>query len=290
MKRKLFILSSGRAAALFIILAFFSRSEVSAHATEKSSPFVAVFIDEKTEKDMGPFPYERSQTAKAMRALRQAGAKAVVIKFFLDQSKPGPGDDELAAEIKKIPTLLQARMDPNEPNPNALSKRFSYSSQVKGDIRKLLSGESGWIPLEKFSKNAATVGFVDIAREEDIFSIPLVERFQNLVVPSLQLATLDFLFGKRSTITLGHNAKIGNKTLPINAAGEATYELPAKDQIDSISFVDLLKGNFDRKRIAEKIVVLGFDGASAPTMPTKFGPLRVHRLFYFSLLSLHSRL
>lgn len=97
-----------------------------------TNPFVAVFIDAKTEKSLGPFPYDRLKTAQAIAKLHEYGAKGVVIKYFIDQPRPGTGDDALALEFKKIPVLLQAQFDESEKTPNPLPAHFNISNQLQG--------------------------------------------------------------------------------------------------------------------------------------------------------------
>jgi len=254
------------------------------------SPFIAVFVDDATEKELGPIPYDRSKYAEVISALREAKAKAVVIKFFLDQAKPGAGDDALAAEIQKMPVLLQARLNLGGPNPNPLPVSFGCASQVKGDTQKLLSGQSGWIPLEKFSQGCAGVGFVDIVSKNDVLNIPMVLKYKDTVSPSLELATLELAFGKSAQIFLGDKVTLASHSLPVDSLSQIHARLPDKDQIDYISFVDVIKGNFDKKRVAGKIVILGFDAKETPVLATTLGPLRIHRLFYHSLESLYEQL
>ncbi len=253
------------------------------------NPFIAVFVDDATEKELGPFPYDRSKYAEVISILREAKAKAVVLKYFLDRAKPGAGDDELSAEIKKIPVLLQARLDPGEPQPHPLPVRFGLGSRVKGDTHALLYAKSGWIPLEKFSLGCAGIGFVDIASKNDVLNIPMVLKYKDTLVPSLELAALELAFGEPAQILLGDKVIMAGHSLPVDPSGQVRAKLPAKDQIDSISFVDVIQGNFDRKRVAGKIVILGFDAKETPVLATSLGPLRIHRLFYYSLKSLNEQ-
>jgi hypothetical protein len=254
------------------------------------NPFIAVFVDDATEKALGPFPYDRSKYAEVISTLREAKAKAVVLKYFLDQAKPGGGDDELSVEIKKLPVLLQARFDQSEPHPNSLPVSFGCGSRVRGDTSALLSGQSGWIPLEKFSQGCVGIGFVDIASKNDVLNIPMVIKYRGCVLPSLELAALELALGQPASIFLGDKISFASHSLRVNASGQIHVQLPAKDQIDSISFVDVIKGNFDKKRVAGKIVILGFDAKETPVLATSMGPLRVHRLFYYSLESLYEQL
>ena len=254
-------------------------------ATPNPFPFVAVFIDAKTEKILGPFPYDRSKTAQAISKLRENGAKAVVIKYFIDQPRPGTGDSELAMEIKKIPVLLQAQFDETEKMPNPLPEHFNISNKLQGNTNKLLSGTSGWIPLKKFIQNCAGLGFVDVANPNKPL-VPLVVKYQSIIMPSLWLAILELLEDSKAKIVIGKNATIGKLVIPVNDIGEARYELPTKDIIDSISFIDLLEGKINRKRLLGKIVILGVDLNTIPTFETKIGRIGSHRLFYHSLMGL----
>ena len=253
------------------------------------NPFVAVFIDSKTENTLGPFPYDRAKTAQAIRKFREAGAKAVIIKYFLDLPKPGTGDDELAEEIKQLPALFQARFDASEAHPNPLPERFNYAARVQGDTKTLLTGKSGWLPLEKFSRNSVGIGFVDVFRE-GISRVPLVVRYGSVVVPSLWLAALEQALGKPAQIVLGKEVTIGAWSLPVTASGEADFELPAADQIDSLSLIDVLQGKVAPGRLAGKVVILGWDTEKTPLFDTKLGKLRLHRIFYHALVGLFSAL
>lgn len=259
-------------------------------AQETKDPFVAVFVDDKTEKALGPFPYDRSLYAKALKVLHQAGAKAVVLKFFLDQAKPGNGDDLLADEMRGIRVLLQARLDPKEHKPNPLPAGPDRSALVRGDTGYLLTGKTGWIPLEKFSRNAADLGFVDIASASHVLNIPMVLLYQGLIQPSLELTAVETAFGQRARIQIGSSMTVADHSLPLNEKSEVAVQLPGKDNLDPISFLDVLQGKFDPKRIQGKIVILGFDAKETPTLPTTLGPLRIHRLFFYSLENLYQQL
>jgi hypothetical protein len=247
--------------------------------------FAIVFIDAKTEKELGPFPFDRTFTAKALAKSREYGAKAIIVKYFLDQARPGIGDNEIAKEISKIPVILQAQFDDEEKNPNPIQERFNIISRVQGNTDKLLNGKSGWIPMPKLMKDSKGLGFVDVANS-NTSSVPLVLKYQSKIVPSLWLSAIEQKEGKKAKIVLGKYAQIGKIFIPINNAGEANYKLPIKDTIDSLSFIDLINGKIDRKLIAGKIVILGVDLKTMPTFNTLLGEIGSHRLFYHSLLGL----
>jgi len=257
---------------------------------KKGIPFVAVFIDDATEKALGPFPYDREQYAKAVAALRRAKADAVVLKFFMDQAKSRSGDDRLAAEINAFPVYLQACFDPLEMRPHPLPTRFDRTDQYIKGKERLLSGRGGWIPLEKFSGYCAGIGFVDLASEEDVFHVPMLLRYKDRVVPSLQLLVLERVLGKRACFDPGRKMQLGATSLPIDKACQVQVPLPKEDKVDYIPFVDLLEGRFDPERVRGKVVIVGYDSEKTPTLPTPLGRVRMHRVFYYHLVGLYEGL
>src|ERR1700722_13443701 len=85
-------------------------------------PSRAVFIDAATEKQFGPFPYDRAFYARGIRELDKLGARAVVVKFFLDKAKSAEGDADLAKAIteSKARIILEASLSHGEEKPNPL--------------------------------------------------------------------------------------------------------------------------------------------------------------------------
>jgi hypothetical protein len=144
--------------------------------------FAVVFVDERTEARLGPFPYDRAVYAKGIERLGELGARGVVLKFFIDRPKTREGDEALAAAIGKVKVVLQANLEP-EPRPNRLPERFFLSTAERGR-KDALSGEGGWLPLEMMSAMAHDVGFID---SRDVTRVPIVERYQGRLVKSLYL-------------------------------------------------------------------------------------------------------
>src|SRR5215212_6630734 len=86
--------------------------------------FAVVFVDERTEARLGPFPYDRSVYAKGIERMGELGARGVVLKFFIDQAKTREGDEALAAAMGKVKVVLQAQLLTAEERPNRLPERF----------------------------------------------------------------------------------------------------------------------------------------------------------------------
>lgn len=250
-------------------------------------PFEAVFVDAKTERVLGPFPYDRKVYAGAVRKLREAGAKAVVIKFFLDQPKSPEGDAALAAEMKAIPCFLQVRLDDTEPSPNPMPARFAVTAAT-GAFSQALGAGSGWVPAPAFADAAAGGGFVDVRSAEEPLRVPVAFRFQGRVYTSLHLAVLQSMLGPLG-IDDGKSVSMGGVGVALDADNEVLVRLPASDGLAPVSLSDLLAGTVEPARFKGKVVVLGYDGEKQGDFVTPLGRLRAHRLFYYSLLDLHRR-
>src|ERR1041385_4595241 len=96
-----------------------------AHASDFSSKFAVVMIDDETEAKLGPFPYDRSIMAKVVERCAENGAKAVALKFFFDLPKSPAGDKALQRAMAKIPVLLQARLEPESGTSQSMPEKFS---------------------------------------------------------------------------------------------------------------------------------------------------------------------
>ena len=229
------------------------------------SIFVPIFIDTRTEAKLGPFPYDRAVTADAVIAFEKLGAKGVVLKFFIDQPK-GKGDDALAMAMMKLPVILQARCDDTEAKPNPLDARFS--APITTQMNFSVTCNAGWIPLPSLQKNAANVCFAD---QVAVDAATMLERYQNRAVKSLYICALE----------------MAGKPLPTaNAGGTRKVDLTKAPKFDVISLVDVLDGKIDRKRIAGKIIVFGYEGPKAVMFDTAIGRISAHRAFMANLLAL----
>ena len=259
-----------------------------ASAADTASPFVAVFVDAKTEAALGPFPLDRKHYADALRAMRQAGAKGVVLKYFLHEPRSEDGDAALAKELALIPTFLQARIDDSTKSPNPFPERFLVKD-FSGPFSGALGGSSGWLPLPRFAAAAKGVGFSDLADPARPANVPLIEVYQGRVSPTLYLSVLQWLLGP-SKVVDGSHVAIGARKLTLDSGNEARVYLPPKGPLDYIPLLDLVKGRVPANRLKGKVVVLGYDGDKQTFFGTPAGKLGAHRLFCFALADLYNSL
>ena len=251
---------------------------VSTHAWagDFGSDFAVVMIDDATETKLGPFPFDRAVVAKAIDACVRLKAKAVVLKFFYDLPKTPAGDAAFAAAMKKIPVVLQARLETTEGTAQSLPARFHWGDKL------LPAGESGalgWIPLPGLLDSAAAVGFVDFNSPV----IPLVENYRDASYKSLILCCLEMATGTQARAEPG-KIFIGQSWLPVDGQNVFHSDFGELEPLRTLSFASLLAGEVRPEAIAGRVVIIGWDSKSTPTLPTKFGDMRIHRVFLQCLM------
>jgi hypothetical protein len=264
----------------------------SAHAQSRADsavhPFELVLIDAASEKQLGGFPVDRKLVAQAVTALKAAGAKGVVLKFFYDQPAKLPESDKaLADAISSTKTLLQARIDEAEFGPNPLPSRFAMD-KAEGNLKTPLAGDNGWIPMPQFANAAHDIGFVDITTPENV---PMVESYKNTPVNSLTLAALELATDETGHIENGARLTLGSKSVALTTDNQVALKLNTNEKLDYASFTDVLEASSaTMSRFRGKVVVIAYDGAKMEMIQTSAGPIKAHRLFYMGLLDVWRQL
>jgi CHASE2 domain-containing sensor protein len=254
-------------------------------AAQSGNPFVLVLIDNKTEKAMGPFPYDRSVLAAAVERSATLHAKGVVLKFFLNLPRGEQGDRALAAAMKKTKVLLQTGGD-DVSQPSQLPERFKLGPVPFGDPRAIIAGRGG-IPLPQFTAAAYAIGLVDAQRSGDFVDrVPMLESYGDKYGQTLVAACLELALNQTAHDKPGESVTFGDKSIPLDRQSQAMVRFPEKDDVQYVSLVEFLKPG-PRPEVQDRIVIVGADLASMPSLPTRSGPLGVHRLFYYAVLSLY---
>jgi CHASE2 domain-containing sensor protein len=242
----------------------------------RGSPFQVVLIsDADVEQFGGRFPLPRRQLAAAIAAASRAEARAIILKFFIDQPANNPDDDAaLAQAIKqaKRPIVLQANVGSTEGVSRRIPERFIRKDLPQtGDF---IRGSKGWLPLALFTDQAAAIGFID-----GLNPAPLLESYQGHTVPSLFLVALELALGNASFEP--GRVTLGTKTIPLSG-GKIPLPYPQHDDLKPISLSDLLAGKVDRQ-LKDTVVIIGYDGKYMDTFPTPIGRIKKHRLFFYEL-------
>lgn len=238
--------------------------------------FTVVFITQATEAKYGRFPLDRSLLAQAVEKAADAGAKGVILKFFLDQSRTAEGDRRLATALSRVPVLLQARLDDSEKTPNPLEGRFTLPGST---FKTAVSGSSGWIPLPEFSRHAHDVCFVDF----DSSPVPIVEMYQGKTVKSLLACAAELAVGRKAVIRPVKDISIAGQTAFLDSLNRVTITLRREKPLASFDFNSLLDGNIPPSALQNRVVVIGYDGPSIPQLSSPVGTMGAHRLFVLML-------
>jgi CHASE2 domain-containing sensor protein len=252
---------------------------------QSKPPFELVLINHATEKQRDAFSIDRKQLAQGITILKNAGVAGVVLQLYCDQPDKNAGADQVLAEaIGSIKTVLQARMDDAEFGENPLPDKF-VTTNVKGNYKTDLTGNSGWIPLPSFAKTAHDIGFIDIETPD---KIPMVMKYKDQNVNSLTLAAIELALGDTAEIDSGNRVTVGGKSISLTSDNQVAVRLNG-DKIDHISFTDLVKGKADAARFRDKVVVISQDGARAE-IRSSLGTIKPYRLFYLGLLDVWRQL
>lgn len=255
----------------------------SARAKDFSSSFAVVMIDDVTEAASGPFPYDRSVMASAVEQCARAKAKSVVLKFFFDLTKSESGDRALADSMKRIPVVLQARLEQSEGTAAEIPERFRLAPHPLPTAR---SGKLGWIPLPALMDAAADLGFVDFTDA----NIPMVEEFRGAPYKSLVLCCLESALGVSAQIESGKRIVLGNRFLPLDQQNMSRGSLSRLEPLRLISFARLIAGEMNPDELEGRVVIIGYDGKNSPSLPTDHGEMKAHRLFIQCLAESYRRL
>ena len=274
--------------ALSLLPAFGISAHAQARAEAATHPFDLVLIDAASEKQLGGFPVDRKLVAQAVTALKAAGAKGVVLKFFYDQPAKLPESDKaLADAISSTKTLLQARIDEAEFGSNPLPSRFAMD-KVEPNLKSAFAGNNGWIPMPQFANAAHDIGFVDITTPENV---PMVESYKNTPVNSLTLAALELATDETGHIENGARLTLGSKSVALTSDNQVALKLNTNEKLDYMSFSDVLEASSTTmSRFRGKVVVIAYDGTKMEMIQTSAGPIKAHRLFYMGLLDVWRQL
>lgn len=246
-------------------------AEARAAAVRFDDAFVFTFIDQTTEAELGGPPFDRSLYASAIDHCRALGAKGVLIKLFLDQARTEAGDEALVQAMRRCPTILQARIEPQTGLPAEIPERFAIA---RHRIPTAIAGDRGWLPLAKFAAAAADVGFVDFA--DDL--VPLLETYREKTYKSVILSALEMQTDTKVRIAADGRLLLGEREIPtddayVQKARRSAAPLPV------VSLADLLAGKIDRARVAGRVVVLCYSGSGAPLITTESGTVTAHVFF-----------
>lgn len=245
---------------------------------------VIVNFDDQSATALSSGP-NRAIFSAVIDKLRDAGAKAIVLKYFLDTPTNEKNDSLLETSLKSSRVLLQATINDAPPVSKTLNSKFEFSGTIR-DVKPRVSGLEGWLPLERYQQYAAQVCFVDVP---DLHAIPLLEIFNGKAVKSLYACILEEVLGHKLDFVGPDYASFGEARVPVNRYGEVPVTLSDLGFPKYISVASLIKSNHHGDSLRNKIVVISYSGARSPTVEVDGKPVIVHQVFLAGLRELLSR-
>ncbi|HVC52487.1 MAG TPA: adenylate/guanylate cyclase domain-containing protein [Stellaceae bacterium] len=221
---------------------------------------------------------DRTSPKMLLPLLTRGGASEADAQRLL-ASMPDP-DRDLAGAIAKLPVVLGYSLGDTAGGKPVLNKAGFAIASAKGEnpLRFVDDYPQAVGDLSELQKAAAGNGFVNQHRHWDnvVRRMPLLFRLRGQAVPSLAAETLRVAAGAHSYIARGAGAnaeksfgentgltdiKIGPLVVPTDGSGRVWLYYSYTDPNQFISAADILAGHFDRRLIADNIVLIGATAA-----------------------------
>ncbi len=245
------------------------------------SSIVVIDIDEKSLKHLGQWPWSRLLLAKMIGNIAKARPANIgmdiifpeydktsivqIEKFFkryfsknivfsgIDKSI-ADSDKIFADSIKSTNVTMSVYMM----NDNMDKKCFIPKKNLDkiGNPNTSYISKSMLCNIDILQKSASDIGFINVDVDKDgiLRRVPMFIRYKNLYIPSFALSNLidiDKVIVQKNTITiLDHTFKTDNNS-------DILINFTTKKRYTTISAVDILYGNFDKKQLSGKIVLIG---------------------------------
>ena len=257
--------------------------QTNAAGRDFSADFAVVFADATTEAKLGELPLDRTVLANAIESAAKAGARGVVLKFFLDRPRQLEGDRALAHAMTLVPVLLQARIDDTEAASNELPSRFLLPG---GARTTAIHGRGAWIPIPLFSAPAHDICFVDFSSS----TVPLIESYRGASVKSLLLCAVELAAGERATSSATGTLALMGNALPTDERFELSVPIVDRSPLETMTLHDLLDGSIAASSLKGKVVILAYDGPNISRLDGGYGAVGAHRLFVLLLRDFYQSL
>lgn len=207
--------------------------------------------------------WSRSLHTELIARLTTAGAKAIAFDFIFDAPSSEVEDAELAAAMRRAGNIVQP----------VLGQGDGYHD-VPGAVRFIGS----ILPFPPLREASTAVGHTNILHDEDgyVRRIPTVISVDDERHLSLPLVTLLVYLGGQMLVEaplpepVNNTFSIAGRDIPVGALGEMSIYYagppaePDRNTFQTVSYQDVLDGNFPAGLFAGKIVLVGIMATSDP--------------------------
>ena len=244
-------------------------------------------IDEKSIAKIGQFPWRRDIYSKILYNLNQYNPSAIAFDIvFSEQDKQNPKDllTQLQKEIDKlidieVPNTNKIFIDSlsnskvilpilGEPNDSFIKNNSKPKLRVlaKGnDPRDYIYKYKNKITsLEEINNAASGIGSISLIPSIDgiIRKIPVLYNIDNSIWPSIALETVRVATKQKNILVKTNDygielIKTRNNIIPSDHNGVINIKFRDFNKDNYISAIDVINDDFDKKRIENKIILIG---------------------------------
>lgn len=235
-------------------------------------------IDEKSLNNLGQWPFPRIYMAQVLANLTNAKVGIIGLDIIFaepDRSSPSlfakklniNGDFQdydliLSNVISKTPTILGYYFSTDSSKNNFSNIASKIDNK---DLKDIYTYSNVVNNIDVISNNAYSSGFFNIYNNvnDKTYKVPLILAYKNKIYPSLSLEILSIANNTNEIKIhkeggLINSIQLENINIPTDKNGffRINYRGPAKT-FKYLSFYDVLKGDFDKKDVEGKFILIG---------------------------------
>ncbi len=213
----------------------------------EEAPVRVVDIDDATLARLGQWPWPRTDMARLVRIIAQAGASAIATDIVfsepdrtsphMDISKPSESmthsdhDAVLGQTLSETPSVTGYFLQ-HEPNSVRPAQKAGFGISGNSPLSAIPNMQGAIVPLDVINNKAAGSGFVSLVSGSNdgiVRSVPLVSRIGDLILPSLSLEALRVAQGGGAIViksTTGSGEIGGESVQGVVAVKVGAFEIP----------------------------------------------------------------
>jgi adenylate cyclase len=204
------------------------------------SPGIAIVaIDDKSIKELGRFPWTRTQYIRLIEKLSAAGAKALLIDAFFPERETANVDHAFAAAVKKAGNVDLA---------------------VVFELDEELRVKSSTHTLPEIERVAAGIGHINLVPEDDGVNRrnQLLIEADGKMVPSLGLLGAMAALGEKELVPGSFDISLGARHIPVEENYSMWINYTGKPGIyPRFSFTDIVNGRVAPELLKGKVLFMG---------------------------------
>ncbi len=233
-----------------------------------SDKIIIIGIDDESIKIIGKWRWPRDIYAKLLKKISLSRPKVIYFDLLFDEIRDVKKDKKFAKEIKKSGNVFLIFFLQKDTNNYNLIKNMKgnlnhlQNISYRGYIKMHYTFNKLILPNELFSLFAESIASAHVIPDYDnkIRKIDLFSRYRKSIFYNIELVLLSKYYGyPLSWVTMINRKELSIYNTIIPVRGEyltLKFTLP-QNSYKKISFIDVIKGNYDKNLFKNKIVLIG---------------------------------